>query len=63
LGFAFLGSGQFAAKRFQVHAPHTEVTLNVARRSIEANDGELTVRDVPRVGCTFTISLPRRAML
>ena len=37
--------------------------LSIARRSIEANDGELTVRDVPRVGCIFTISLPRRAML
>ena len=36
--------------------------LSIARRSVEANDGELSVRDVPDVGCIFTISLPRHAM-
>jgi len=36
--------------------------LSIARRSVEANDGELSVRDVPSVGCIFTISLARHAM-
>jgi len=36
--------------------------LSIARRSVEANDGELSVRDVPGVGCIFTISLARHAM-
>jgi len=36
--------------------------LSIARRSVEANNGELSVRDVPNVGCIFTISLPRHAM-
>lgn len=33
--------------------------LSIARRSVEANDGALTVRDVPGTGCVFTIELPR----
>jgi signal transduction histidine kinase len=33
--------------------------LSIARRSIEADMGTLTVRDVPGTGCVFTISLPR----
>ncbi len=32
--------------------------LSIARRSIEANDGSLSVRSQPGVGCVFTISLP-----
>jgi signal transduction histidine kinase len=36
--------------------------LSIARRSVEANDGILSVRDVPGIGCVFTISLPRYAM-
>jgi signal transduction histidine kinase len=34
----------------------------MARRAIEANGGELTVRDSPGVGCAFTISLPRHTL-
>ena len=34
--------------------------LSIARQSIEADAGTLTVRDDPGVGCVFTISLPRR---
>ena len=34
--------------------------LSIARQSIEADAGTLTVRDEPGVGCVFTISLPRR---
>ena len=32
--------------------------LSVARRSVEAHGGTLTVRDLPGSGCVFTISLP-----
>jgi signal transduction histidine kinase len=36
--------------------------LDISRRSVEANGGVLTVRDLPGVGCIFTIDLPRRAI-
>jgi len=36
--------------------------LSIARQSIEADHGTLTVRDVPGSGCVFTISLPRHSM-
>ena len=34
--------------------------LFISRRNIVTNKGLLTVRDVPGVGCVFTIDLPRR---
>jgi signal transduction histidine kinase len=37
--------------------------LSIARRSVEASDGVLSVRDIPDTGCVFTISLPRHAMV
>jgi signal transduction histidine kinase len=33
--------------------------LTIARRGVEANGGELHVRDVPGSGCVFTVALPR----
>ena len=33
--------------------------LGICRRSIEANDGTLSVRNLPGEGCVFTIDLPR----
>lgn len=36
--------------------------LSSCRRSIEANDGVLSVRDVPGSGCVFTIDLPRHSL-
>ncbi len=33
--------------------------LSIARRSVEANGGLLSVRDLPGSGCVFTIDLPR----
>jgi signal transduction histidine kinase len=36
--------------------------LSISRRSVEANCGVLSVRDVPGTGCVFTIDLPRRSM-
>jgi signal transduction histidine kinase len=37
--------------------------LSIARRSVEASDGVLSVRDIPDTGCVFTISLPRHALV
>ena len=33
--------------------------LAICQRSVEANNGELRVRDLPGSGCIFTIDLPR----
>jgi signal transduction histidine kinase len=33
--------------------------LSISRKSVEADGGELRVRDLPGVGCVFTIDLPR----
>lgn len=33
--------------------------LSICRRSVEANQGILTVRDAPGIGCVFTIDLPQ----
>jgi signal transduction histidine kinase len=33
--------------------------LSIARRAVEADEGTLSVRDLPGHGCVFTISLPR----
>ncbi len=35
--------------------------LSICQRSVEANGGVLTVRDLPGSGCVFTIDLPRYA--
>ncbi len=37
--------------------------LSIARRSVEADGGILSVRDIPGTGCVFTIRLPRRMAL
>ena len=36
--------------------------LAICRRSVEANNGIVRVRDVPGSGCVFTIDLPRHAL-
>jgi signal transduction histidine kinase len=36
--------------------------LSIARQSIEADGGRLTVQDLPGEGCIFTIDLPRQAI-
>ena len=54
-----------AEKMFTPFAQHSEdrsglgLGLFIARRSVEADAGTLSVRDVPGTGCVFTISLPR----
>lgn len=35
--------------------------LSIARRSVEANDGTLSVESAPGHGCVFIIDLPRHA--
>jgi signal transduction histidine kinase len=35
--------------------------LSICRRSVDANDGVLSVRDMPGTGCVFSIELPRHA--
>ena len=36
--------------------------LSICRRSVEANGGVLSVRNMPGSGCVFTIALPRHAV-
>ncbi len=36
--------------------------LSISRKSVEANDGTLSVRNEPGAGCVFTINLPRHAL-
>src|SRR5688572_7794689 len=36
--------------------------LSICRRSVEANGGVLSVRNMPGTGCVFTIELPRHAV-
>jgi signal transduction histidine kinase len=36
--------------------------LTICQRSVEANQGTLAVRDIPRTGCVFTIDLPRHLL-
>ena len=36
--------------------------LSIAKRGVEANGGTLTVRDLPGIGCIFTIDLPCHAI-
>lgn len=36
--------------------------LAISRRSVEANNGVLSVRDIPGSGCVFTIALPRKIL-
>ena len=34
--------------------------LSISRRAVEASGGKLSVRDMPGLGCVFTLDLPRR---
>jgi signal transduction histidine kinase len=36
--------------------------LAISRRSVVANNGTLSVRDIPGQGCVFTIDLPRHSL-
>jgi len=66
------GGGLPPGKAEQMFLPFTQfgadksglgLGLSIARRSVELNDGVLSVRDIPGVGCIFTISLPRHTLM
>jgi signal transduction histidine kinase len=49
-------------RRFEQRSPNRTglgLGLSISRKSVEANDGEIRVRDIPGIGCVFTIDLPR----
>jgi len=58
----------FAEKMFEPFTQGSEdrsglgLGLSIARSSVEANGGLLSVRDKPGAGCVFTIDLPRHAL-
>ncbi|MGJ7531372.1 sensor histidine kinase [Variovorax sp. GB1P17] len=57
-----------AAKMFAPFNQHSHdktglgLGLSIARQSVEADLGTLTVRDAPGTGCVFTICLPRHSL-
>lgn len=62
------GAGLPAAAQATIFTPFSQggadrsgmgLGLSIARRSVEANHGTLSVRSTPGAGSTFTISLPR----
>lgn len=63
-----LSSGGDIEKMFLPFAQGSEdksglgLGLSIARRSVEANDGFLSVRNIRDAGCVFTIDLPRHSM-
>jgi signal transduction histidine kinase len=42
--------------------PPAGLGLSICRRSVEANHGVLSARDLPGVGCVFSIDLPRHVL-
>ena len=56
------------ARMFRPFTQHGEdrsglgLGLSIARQSVEADAGTLSVRDIPGTGCVFTISLPRHVL-
>jgi signal transduction histidine kinase len=56
--------GNLLQNAFKFTESHTEVKLHahICRRNIETNNGVLSVRDVPGIGCIFTIDLPRHLL-
>lgn len=65
------GGGLPPGKAEQMFLPFTQfgtdrsglgLGLSIARRSVELNAGVLGVRDMPGVGCVFTIGLPRHEL-
>ena len=61
------GAGLSSEKAEKMFLPFTQggedksglgLGLSIARRSVEANDGNISVRNKPDAGCIFTIDLP-----
>ena len=56
------GSAETMFQPFEQHGPDRSglgLGLSIARRAVEASGGRLSVRDMPGLGCVFTIDLPR----
>ena len=57
-----------AEKMFMPFTQHSDdrtgmgLGLSIARKSVEADGGTLSVRDMPSTGCIFTIDLPRYSL-
>jgi signal transduction histidine kinase len=57
-----LGKAEELFRPFEQRSPNRKglgLGLSISRRSVEAVGGELRVRDIPGIGCVFTIDLPR----
>lgn len=55
------GTAQALFKPFTQHDPDRSgmgLGLSIAKRSVEAEGGTLSVRDLPGVGCVFTVRVP-----
>ena len=50
-------------KRYSGDTSGVGLGLSICRRSVEANNGSLSVRDIPGSGCVFSIGLPRHFVL
>ena len=48
-----------AFKQHSIDRSGLGLGLSIARRSVEANGGTLSVKDVPGSGCVFSVNLPR----
>ena len=66
------GDGMPPSQAEEIFQPFTQIGVDksglglglaISRRSVEANDGVLSVRNKLHSGCVFTIDLPRRTML
>ncbi len=55
------GKAETLLRPFSQSAARTgrDLGLSISRKSVEANGGRMSVRDIPGVGCVFTIDLPR----
>lgn len=49
-------------KKFGTDKSGVGLGLAICRRSVEANNGVLSVRDIPGSGCVFSISLPKHSL-
>jgi signal transduction histidine kinase len=56
------GKAEELFRRFEQRGPDRSglgLGLSISRRSVEADGGAIHVRDIPEVGCVFTIDLPQ----
>jgi len=59
------GKAEAMFHAFEQHNPDRSglgLGLSISRRAVEASGGKLGVRDMPGVGCVFTIDLPRQGL-